>query len=93
MNIHSLPVIASQRTSETTACRTLDGRLLGEDQGGLFDRSTDRPTGIKVVAPPISLQVLLQQLVAGCYTCSLQVLTCNFYHSCEGGFKERSQVK
>jgi len=49
-------------------------------------------TGITDVAPPISLQLLLQlwnRSVASCLshavTCSLQVLTFNFYRNC--GFK------
>jgi len=54
-------------------------------------------TGITDVAPPISLQVLLQLWYRSVATCllrvvtwTLHVLTFNFYHCCERGFNKLS---
>jgi len=85
MNIHSLPVIVSN--TAPSPANEPDERLTDDCEGkARLDGSTVGPTGIKSVALPIFLQVLLQlqcTLLVVLYpvTCSVQVLSCNFYLS------------
>jgi len=88
---HSLPS-ELRRVRQFGSDRQRPDERLTDDCGGKtrVDGSTagptDRPTSIKGVAPPISLQVLLQLQES----CSLHVVTCscksfNFYGSCDRG--------
>jgi len=79
MNIHSSPVIsgtapppANERNDRlTNALRIIAGAMGKTRVDGSTAGQTDRPTGIKGVAPPVSLQVLLQ------LQCKLLDASCN----------------